>query len=47
MEAQSTAPKLGLALQSAEVSSSDDLDKAFASVVLARSGAVVVLPTRF
>ena len=44
MEAQSTAPKLGLALQSAEVSSSDDLDKAFASVVLARSGAVVVLP---
>jgi putative ABC transport system substrate-binding protein len=44
MEAQSSGPKLGLKLQNVAVSSSDDLDEAFALVVMARSGAVVVLP---
>ena len=44
MEAQSAAPRLGLKLQDVEVRSSDDLDEAFASVVRARSGAVVVVP---
>jgi putative ABC transport system substrate-binding protein len=43
-EAQSTAPRLGLTLQSVEVRSADDLEGAFASMVKARSGAVVVLP---
>jgi putative ABC transport system substrate-binding protein len=43
-EAQSTAPRLGVKLQNVEVRGSDDLDEAFASVVGARSGAVVVLP---
>ena len=44
MEAQSAAPRLGLKLQDVEVRNSDDLDEAFASVVRARSGAVVVVP---
>jgi putative ABC transport system substrate-binding protein len=44
MEAQSAAPRLGLKLQDVEVRSSDDLDKAFGSVVRARSGAVVIVP---
>jgi putative ABC transport system substrate-binding protein len=44
MEAQSTAPRLGLKLQDVEVRSSDDLDEAFGSMIRARSGAVVVVP---
>jgi len=44
MEAENAAPKLGLKLQKVEIRSSDELDEAFASVVRARSGAVVVLP---
>ena len=44
MEGQNTAPRLGLKLQDVAVSSSDDLYGAFASVVMARSGALVVLP---
>ena len=43
-EAQSAAPRLGLKLQNVEVRSPDDLDGAFASMVRARSGALVVLP---
>jgi putative tryptophan/tyrosine transport system substrate-binding protein len=43
-EAQSAAPRLAVELQSVEVRSTDDLDEAFASMVRARSGAVVVLP---
>ena len=46
-EAQSAAPRLNLKLQSVEVRSADDLDGAFASIVGARSGAIVVLPDPF
>jgi putative ABC transport system substrate-binding protein len=43
-EGQSAAARLGLRLQSVEVRSSDDLDRAFASIINERSGALVVLP---
>jgi putative ABC transport system substrate-binding protein len=43
-EAQSAASTLRLKLQSVEVRSAVDLDAAFASMVMARSGAVVVFP---
>ena len=43
-EAQGAAVKLGLKLQTVEIRSREDLGEAFASVVRARSDAVVVLP---
>ena len=43
-EAQGAAAKLGLKLQTVEIRSREDLGEAFASVVRARSDAVVVLP---
>ena len=43
-EAQKRAPALGIRLQDVQVRNAEDLEKAFASIVDARSGAVVVLP---